>query len=276
MATTQPTQFPSFTVYVKGSPVTFTSAFADLAAAYHALAAHVQQSGRRNDFAESLLGAARARKLSPSQAAWLHKLATDIVRPETRTLGAAVANLDVSSLLVLLDRAAAADKKFPKIQLPAEGGAIEIARNTKRPPVVAVVAGGRWPNREVFAEITPDGVVHQRSGWTHAIEQLVRVAAANPELVLALHGVATGQCCYCQRALSTAESRTVGYGPVCAEKFGLPWGDTTAADEADLHAKAELAKEQLRALMNPPAPKWTGLDEYYDSRHPNYTGWTGD
>jgi len=32
-------------------------------------------------------------------------------------------------------------------------------------------------------------------------------------------------CCFCGRELDTAESISVGYGPVCADKHGLPWGE---------------------------------------------------
>ncbi len=35
-----------------------------------------------------------------------------------------------------------------------------------------------------------------------------------------------GACVFCARLLTTAESTTVGYGPVCAAKHGLPWGAT--------------------------------------------------
>jgi len=32
------------------------------------------------------------------------------------------------------------------------------------------------------------------------------------------------QCVFCARRLDTPESTAVGYGPVCAENHGLPWG----------------------------------------------------
>ena len=34
----------------------------------------------------------------------------------------------------------------------------------------------------------------------------------------------SGNCCFCNRTLTTPESCAVGYGPSCAEKHGLPWG----------------------------------------------------
>jgi hypothetical protein len=40
----------------------------------------------------------------------------------------------------------------------------------------------------------------------------------------AAFGHATGHCVYCSRELTDDRSVEVGYGPVCAEKNGLPWG----------------------------------------------------
>lgn len=33
------------------------------------------------------------------------------------------------------------------------------------------------------------------------------------------------KCIFCSRKLSTEESKDAGYGPDCAEKYGLPWGN---------------------------------------------------
>lgn len=47
---------------------------------------------------------------------------------------------------------------------------------------------------------------------------------ADPAEAAAGHGHATGNCCFCARDLTDPRSVTVGYGPVCADHFGLPWG----------------------------------------------------
>ena len=39
----------------------------------------------------------------------------------------------------------------------------------------------------------------------------------------ALHGKEYGRCCFCNRELDNEGSIFHGYGPVCAEKWGLPW-----------------------------------------------------
>lgn len=40
----------------------------------------------------------------------------------------------------------------------------------------------------------------------------------------AAFGKLVGRCCFCSHAIDTPESTAVGYGPVCAAKYGLPWG----------------------------------------------------
>lgn len=37
-------------------------------------------------------------------------------------------------------------------------------------------------------------------------------------------GLKYGFCCFCARELTDPQSVSVGYGPICAENFGLPWG----------------------------------------------------
>jgi hypothetical protein len=51
--------------------------------------------------------------------------------------------------------------------------------------------------------------------------------AQNPLEAAKLYGTLTGNCCFCGRELTdnkAGRSVEVGYGPICAEKWGLPWG----------------------------------------------------
>lgn len=42
-------------------------------------------------------------------------------------------------------------------------------------------------------------------------------------------GHVTGACVFCSRKLTDERSLTVGYGPVCAERESLPWGESVDA-----------------------------------------------
>ena len=67
---------------------------------------------------------------------------------------------------------------------------------------------------------------------TAALELFV----ADPEAAAKLYGHETGSCCFCGTALSDPRSVGVGYGPICAGNYGLPWGEkqTLGEDASDL------------------------------------------
>lgn len=48
--------------------------------------------------------------------------------------------------------------------------------------------------------------------------------AADPVRFLAECSKDMDRCCYCAQQLDDERSKTVGYGPVCAKRWGLPWG----------------------------------------------------
>lgn len=47
----------------------------------------------------------------------------------------------------------------------------------------------------------------------------------DPVNVSAQMGRLIGRCCYCNRHLEDERSTIKGYGPICANNYGLPWGD---------------------------------------------------
>jgi hypothetical protein len=47
---------------------------------------------------------------------------------------------------------------------------------------------------------------------------------ADPANYAAEYGKRTGACCFCATRITTDESLEVGYGPICAARYGLPWG----------------------------------------------------
>lgn len=48
--------------------------------------------------------------------------------------------------------------------------------------------------------------------------------SADPEGAAAAYGHETSSCCFCSRELTDERSVKVGYGPVCADHYGLGWG----------------------------------------------------
>ena len=52
--------------------------------------------------------------------------------------------------------------------------------------------------------------------------------AGAPARIAAAYGKLTGNCCFCGTGLTNDNSTDVGYGPVCAKRWGLPWGKKEA------------------------------------------------
>lgn len=204
---------------------TISSTFADHAEAANALAA-TKPTG---EFPRSLLSAfadavTKGWSFSPARAFWLHRLAMEAVSPAPAQQGVP---LDTDRLAVMFGKAAA-HLKNPAVVLRDGGVDVKFyvaGDRSKHPGSVMVVEQVEWPARGRYFGRLAGGAWFPASAGAQ-VEGLVRRFAANPEAVASEHGHLTGKCCFCRRALTDARSTEVGYGPVCAEKFGLRWGKT--------------------------------------------------
>jgi len=70
----------------------------------------------------------------------------------------------------------------------------------------------------------------------------------NPANFLAQCSRNIGVCCYCNLPLSVDESKTVGYGKVCAGNWGLPWGKNVNPDTAPSFARIAGTPEVQRVM----------------------------
>jgi hypothetical protein len=133
-----------------------------------------------------------------------------------------------SGILNLFANAQAKGLKKPKVRFDVDGQHLEFklaGSASKYNGQIIVSDGGPYGASKFF------GVISQSGSWTPTkftppgIVSVVSEFNANPVGFTSKHGKLTGRCCYCYRHLETAESLHAGYGPVCADKFGLPWGE---------------------------------------------------
>lgn len=121
---------------------------------------------------------------------------------------------------------------YPKItyQLSANAPAITFYYNNNHACIQAKVGGKliatirangqedvRWPIKEVYIPM---------------LEQIEK----DPIAAATLSGKLTSCCSFCSKQLTDERSVVLGYGPVCAEHWGLPWdakrtGSTTVTEE---------------------------------------------
>jgi hypothetical protein len=74
------------------------------------------------------------------------------------------------------------------------------------------------PNREVTGK--------QAADW----QDVVCAILLTFDESMKINGKKFCYCCFCGRQLETKESLAVGYGPICAGKWGLPWGDSSVEE----------------------------------------------
>lgn len=154
-----------------------------------------------------------------------------IAPPRPAPLQSAQVN-DCAGVVSLLEHAQARGLKFPKLwlQLPDRSPLrVTIAGERSRTPGYLMLTDGRpFGENTYYGRISPRGVLEWGRDATEErrgqLAPLLARLAAEPAKVAAEYGHLTGQCCFCARVLNDERSTAVGYGPICAEKFGLPWG----------------------------------------------------
>lgn len=140
---------------------------------------------------------------------------------QTETVG------DLSRIVAMFARAAQY-LKWPAVIL--DGFRVSVAGEKARQPGSLTVTsiekagGGR---RAYYGRVTTAGVWEPGFTAPEGLGPKLKAFAANPAKEAARHGKLTGHCCFCRKVLGEGEDQrsvAVGYGPICADHFGLPWG----------------------------------------------------
>lgn len=186
---------------------------------------HVSQ--RTRQFAADLLAASRRKKgMSHDQWVWAHKLALEAVSPPTAPDNGPQP-VSLGGGIPALFATASSRLQRPALTFALPSGTIRLAlagERSNRPGTINVTSVDRecW-----FGRIAPDGSFEPSRGSTDEVVELLRELSVDPAKAAADYGKRTGNCCFCHIKLTDPRSVDVGYGPVCADNWGLPWGDVS-------------------------------------------------
>lgn len=178
--------------------------------------------GGRSSFAASLVDQWHARRsLSPKQWDWVHKL---IAEREARAKEAAVPT-DLARLHAYFE---GTGLKQPKIFILTPRGTIACkvaGAQARQPGVINLLLDNQWLGR-----VNLDGTLFLSRSAGKLIAKADLLAAidgflADPEAAAKAYGQATSACCFCGEGLTDERSVLAGYGPICAGRYSLPWGD---------------------------------------------------
>lgn len=135
-----------------------------------------------------------------------------------------------TKVVALFEAARSKGLKAPRIRLQTEQGLKVVLRmcgpQSKWAGQITVTDNGTsFENRQYFGRITQAGEFLYAHSIREDVLKLVQDLAQNPQGMAALYGFKTSTCCFCGLGLTTSESVTMGYGPICAERYGLSWGE---------------------------------------------------
>jgi len=77
---------------------------------------------------------------------------------------------------------------------------------------------------DYFGKFLKNGQMILQSNIPDKLREDLQKIKDNPIEFGKLYGQQYSFCCFCGTEIITVESLTVGYGPICASNWGLPWG----------------------------------------------------
>lgn len=188
----------------------------------------------------------RRGSISEKQLYWMRKFCFDyILAPKIIQENSAPKKItiwesyDLSRLHAMLSHALSHGLKYPSITLQKD----------KHSPPLKIYWSDRYQvatikcGQDRLCNISPNGTLITPNEHNSRLKNMNKLAEClnflqefndHPEAGAKIQGKITSNCCFCSHELSTPESIAVGYGPICAEHYGLPWGYDKAKTTGEL------------------------------------------
>jgi len=172
--------------------------------------------------------------LTPNQEPWVSKLIARVT--SVNNTPAKTTQLADFTGVINLFQTAKLHLKYPKIMLLLGDAPVILSlagERSKAPGMVNIAGEGQYPDRVWYGRVSPSGAWEPSHSVNdtqlESLSKLLSELAAKPYEVAANYGKLTGHCCFCGLKLSDTRSTGVGYGPVCADHYGLKSHWTNAA-----------------------------------------------
>lgn len=180
-----------------------------------------------NSFARSLArDYAAYGRLTTNQIPYMHKFALEMVTEKEEPQDEGALTLDLTAIWQMMDKAGET-LKFPKINFELDNGRMRLHRATEQsrtPGAIMVTDGVGWSGM-FYGRVHTNGTWEPSRDCPDWVTDSLKKLSEDPAGFAAAYGKKTGNCCFCSRDLSDERSLGVGYGPVCADRYGLTWGE---------------------------------------------------
>lgn len=108
--------------------------------------------------------------------------------------------------------------KWPSIRFTAIANGNKVSLSLASKGYIAIKLNGEYAGK--IMDPNSDMIFYPKN--VEALKTEIATFCSFPKYQSKIYGQRFGSCCFCGRELTEKASLFYGYGPVCAEKFGLP------------------------------------------------------
>jgi hypothetical protein len=189
-------------------------------------------SPRDQLFGRDLINSAKRGRISEKQLYWVGVLTERVAEREAVEAAApkVIDETGIRALEALFAKAKGAGLKTPRIRLVTEGGqrlVVKPAGPSSRYIGQLLVTDDQGYGGAYFGRISAGAFVATPAA-TPEVEAALVEMGKDPAATATAYGRRTSSCCFCGLELTDGRSIFQGYGPICAGKYGLPWGEERA------------------------------------------------
>ena len=184
---------------------------------------------KRTQFARSLISQFNARgSLSPKQEEWVNIIITENLEAATIP---APAKLGLDRVIDIFDLASQT-LKYPKLVIQfGDGSDLKLSRagpTSRFNGEVQLTDGRPYGQNKYYGRVTGHGelvLTGEGRHYENELHSILKSMTTDLGAFAKMYGQKSGNCCFCRKELTTDKSLHAGYGPVCADNYGLAWGE---------------------------------------------------
>lgn len=160
-------------------------------------------------------------------------------------------NFDKPNIFTMMKQAES-KLKYPSIEYPLDtfNGKIRFSLASKRHVPgfsnYIYITQIKQGDSVYLGKVTQDGKLVVTRDCPQALKDIIIKVYNEPLNYVIEAGRRTGVCCFCAKELTHPVSIKVGYGPVCASKYGLPWDELDIEDARLDNLKARVDEKDLK------------------------------
>jgi hypothetical protein len=155
--------------------------------------------------------------------------------------------VELSRLVAFINGASQRGLKQPKVRVLGPDAVSEMR-------ISAAMVGSKWPGSlfiklagTYLGRVAPDGKVFGPLASQESVLACLKTVEEDPARAASTYGALMCRCSFCGLHLTDEGSVLVGYGPICAERYGLAWVRRGVPTLTDVPRMSDTERQRLAA-----------------------------